>query len=321
MFKCKSCEAEFRDGAFCSVCQGHFDFGCAGVTETGYRRLGERKATWKCTSCKNLPRSASPLTPMARSPTPAVMDTVLAELRRLSLQMAVLPGLNESIQSIKAELSELKTIKPELSDIKSSLEFLDHKMGALSDKVKQMENDMQSLHNTQNDVDQLQKRVLLLEEYIRDGEQRSRMNNIEIKGVPVSNSENLFSIISKIGAHIKCVVPQDQINYIARIPMRNDKQNKSIVVALHGRYLKDNFVAAAKKCTTTAVDIGLQGSQRIYVNDHLTLDNKILLNKTKTLAKDRGFAYTWVKGCRIYVRKNPTSPAILIRKESDFKKM
>lgn len=311
---------EFRDGARCSACQGHYDFACAGVTETGYRRLGDRKATWRCSACKNA-RSTSPNPVLSKSPAPADLDTVLAELKRLSIQVALLPGLDASIKTIKAELSDLKTIKTELSDIKSSLDFVDHKIGALSDRITDMEKDIQSLQKTKNEVEFLQVRVQNLEGQLKDNEQRSRLNNIEVKGVPVSNSENLFDIISKIEAHVKCSLPREQINYIARVPMRNDKHNKSIVIAVHSRYIKDNFVAAAKKCTTTAADLGLQGTNRVFVNDHLTLDNKILLNKTKTLAKDRGFAFTWVKGCRIFVRKNPTSPVVGIRSESDLKKL
>lgn len=326
MFKCKSCESEFRDGAQCSVCQGHFDFGCAGVTETGYRRLGEsRKSTWKCTACKST-RAASPLslsskTLSAKSPTPADLDTVLAELKRLSLLVAVLPGLDESIKSIKTELALLKTIKPELQDIKSSIDFVDHKIGALSDRIVSMEKDIQSLQKTKNDVEHLQLRVQNLDIQIKENDQRLRLNNIEVKGVPVSNSENLFEIVSKIGSHIKCSIPKEQINYIARIPMRNDKINKSIVIAVHSRYVKEDFVAAAKKCTTAASDLGLQGDSRIFINDHLTMDNKVLLNKTKALAKDRGFAFTWVRGCKIFVRKNPGSPVISIKVESDLKKL
>lgn len=325
MFKCTRCQEEFRDGAQCSVCSGQFDFACAGVTENGYRRLGDRKSTWRCTSCKSS-RTGSPLPPPAsysteKSPVPADMEAVLAELKRLSLAVAVLPGLNESVKSIKAELTELKSIKPEIAEIKKSIDFVDCRIGALSDKILEMEKDIQSLQKTKNDVEYLKLRLENMESHLKENEQRSRLNNIEIKGVPVSSSENLFDIFSKIGSQIKCSVPKEQINYIARIPMRNDKVNKTIVVSVHSRYLKDDFVAMAKKCTITPADLGLKGGNRIYVNDHLTLENKILLNKTKTLAKERGFAFTWVKACKICIRKTPTSPVVVIRTEADLQKL
>lgn len=103
--------------------------------------------------------------------------------------------------------------------------------------------------------------------------------------------------------------------------MRNDLKNKTIVVAVHSRYIKDDFVSAARKCNITPGVLGWKGDNRIFVNDHLTVGNKILLSKTKTLARERGFAYTWVAGCKIRVRKNATSPIIVIRSEIDLKKV
>lgn len=148
------------------------------------------------------------------------------------------------------------------------------------------------------------------------------MNNLEIKGVPIANNEDLYTVVSQIGELIKCPIPKQHINYIARVPMRNDKTNKSIVVCVHNRYLKDDFVAAAKKRTITPADLGLQGSgMRVFVNDHLTLENKLLLNKAKAFGKERNFAFTWVKGCKIFMRKNPTSPVLNIKSEADLKRL
>lgn len=96
---------------------------------------------------------------------------------------------------------------------------------------------------------------------------------------------------------------------------------KTIVVAIHSRYIKDEFVSAARKCTITATALGMSGSSRIFVNEHLTIVNKILLNKIKALAKDKGFAFVWVRGCKIFVRKNEGSPKIQIRTEADLGKL
>lgn len=39
MFSCNRCGEESRDGAHCSVCLKKYDFQCAGITETGYRKV------------------------------------------------------------------------------------------------------------------------------------------------------------------------------------------------------------------------------------------------------------------------------------------
>ena len=263
-----------------------------------------------------MPAVGTPWTPLHLSDLAGVMR----ELKRLSAQMASLPDIVADIKAIKTDLSDLKSMKSELAEVKNSVDFVHQAVESLSSRISEVDRELQGLRRTKDDLITLQQRIEKIESAIHENEQRSRLNNIEIKGVPFSPSENLFSIVSKIGDLVKCSISKEQINYVARVPMRNDKTKKTIIVSVHNRYLKDDFVSAAKKCTITSSNLNLQGSDRIFVNDHLTLENKLLLNKVKSLAKERGFAFTWVKGCKIFIRKNPTSPAVTIRSESDLKK-
>lgn len=319
MFTCKRCDIVTKDGVTCSQCMEQFDFTCAGISEIGWKKLGERKNTWKCSSCKSL-AIAGPHTGCLKTPS-TDSETILAEIKRLSTQMEALPVLISSVKAIQAELSELKAIRAEFSDIKTSLEFVHDTMEGLTCKITTMEQEIESMKITKEQITILQQRVEKIENSYSESEQRSRLNNIEIKGVPMSNSENLFNIIGKIGETIGCRIPKEQINYIARVPTRNDKQNKNIICSVHNCYTRNDFVAAAKKKKNLcAKDLGLQSANRIYVNDHLTLENKTLLNKTKVRAKERGFEYVWVKSCKIWIRKNLTSPKQQIRTERDLKK-
>lgn len=322
MFKCKRCETESRDGVTCTACEAQFDFPCAGITEGGWRKLGDRKLTWKCQSCKNIPAApASSPQIVSQKASPASSETIMSELKRLTTKMEALPMLIESVKAVQTELAELKTIRQELSDVKSSFESFGLEIKALTGKVSILEEEIETMKITKEEVTNLQDRLLKLEYQQSENEQRSRMNNIEIKGVPMSNGEDLFAIIVKIGDAINCHIPKDQINYVARVPTRNDKLNKNIICSVHNSYLKNDFIAAAKKFKKlSAGDLGIMGNNRVYINDHLTLENKILLNKTKARAKERGFEHVWVKGCKILVRKNTTTPKHCIKSEQDLKK-
>lgn len=319
MFKCLRCEVDARDGVTCSLCAGQFDFPCAGITESGWRKLGDRKSTWKCSSCKTL-AAASPRVTSLKTAS-AESETILAELKRLSTQMEAFPALVESVKAIHSELGELKVIRAEFSEMKLSFELIDDNITALTNKVANLDHEMQEMRKTKDEISYLQDRIVKLENQQTESEQRSRMNNIEIKGVPMSSDENLFNIMAKIGDIFSCHIPREQINYIARVPTRNDKQNKNIICSVHNSYMKNDFIAAAKKHKTlSASDLGLRGDNRIYVNDHLTLENKNLLNITKTRAKERGFEYVWVRGCKIFLRKNHGSPKHHIKSEQVLKK-
>lgn len=248
------------------------------------------------------------------------MDSILSELKLLSAQTAAIPDIVENMKKIQLELAELKSIKDDLKNVKTSVEYAHQSIAELSAKVTDLSSEVDSIKNTKDDIASLRNQLAKLNRLHQENDQKLRQNNIEIKGVPMSNSENLFTVISKIGERININLPKEQINYIARVPMRNDNHNKTIICCIHNRYLKEDFVAAAKKCKLTAADLGLSSSNMIFVNDHLTVENKILLNKTKLLAKDRGFSFVWIKNCKILVRKNPTSPVLSIQTEEDLKK-
>ncbi|KAM3964444.1 uncharacterized protein ACR2FA_001422 [Aphomia sociella] len=306
------------------MCLSKYDFSCAGITESGYRKLGERKSTWKCGSCKNASATTAHNPPSSiKSTTPKSlmqvdMESIMMELKQLSCKVSAIPDIIESVKAIQLELSDLKTIKMEISDMKSSLEFVHHSVDKLNDKILEIDREVQTLYQSKEEVIILQQRVEKLEFALRENDQKQRLNNLEIKGVPMTNSENLYSILSEIGNKIDCKVTKEQINFIARIPSRSAE--KSIIVSLHNRYLKDDFVAAARKCKlVTPKELGLNGDNRIFVSDHLTLDNKILLNKTKVWAKERGFSFVWVKGCKIFIRKNEGAPVRNIKTLSDLK--
>lgn len=153
-------------------------------------------------------------------------------------------------------------------------------------------------------------------------DQRSRLNNVEIKGVPLKKDENLFSIVDAISRKISYSCPKSQINYISRVPMHNSKE-KLVIVSFLNRYIKEDFIAAARadKDLSTS-DIGFQGaSQRVYVNDHLSVESKKLLNKTKSAANEKRYEYVWVKHGKIHVRKDVNCKPFIIRKETDLNKI
>lgn len=45
----------------------------------------------------------------------------------------------------------------------------------------------------------------------------------------------------------------------------------------------------------------LEGRHQMFINDHLTGENKMLLTNVKTLAKARDFQYVWAKHAKILV--------------------
>ncbi|KOB58083.1 Zinc finger DNA binding protein [Operophtera brumata] len=281
--KCASCGSDFTDGVQCTGCMKHLDFGCAQVTEAGWRRLGtERRAAWKCFPCKGL--SPKPLPPS--SPEPVSLEVIMNEIRDIKRQLAGMPSL----------LQDVKTIKDEVGDLKSSCEFMGSRLESFSVRITEVESRVSGIDKMQEYIDCLENNVAELKYQLAVADQRSRLNNVEVKGVPMKKEENLFSVIDSICKELNFELPRGNIDYLYRVPLHGSKE-KAIIDSFTNRYVKEDFVAAARaRKSLSAPDIGFRDSvRRIFINDHLNADSKNLLNKAKVAAKEKGHAYVWVK--------------------------
>ncbi|XP_039750018.1 uncharacterized protein LOC120626541 [Pararge aegeria] len=307
MFLCGKCNNDTEEAIQCCVCKKFFDYPCSGITEIGYRKLGDRQATWKCATCKHVQGAKKQPGSPVPSPTSLSMDTVMAELTKLSLQLQPLPELFKDIHCIKSDMAALSTSTQELIS-----------------RIDRLEKRIDNIESVSDAMPELRVAISQLQEQIDEQDQWLRYNNIEIKGVPVKHNENLFDVLSKIGTKITFPVSKNNINFIARVQSRNPSENKikPIIVSFINRYLKEDFVAAGKALKTLITsDIGIPGNTRIFINDHLTVKNKQLLSKTKLLAKEKNYRFVWVKHSKLFVRKNETSPVLSIKAEKDLTKV
>ncbi|KAI5643162.1 hypothetical protein NE865_04884 [Phthorimaea operculella] len=306
-FPCASCNEEVSDGPTCSSCQKSYDFSCSGISEVGYRRLGERKSAWRCPSCKlGGGGDASPINP-GGTPSAFDFDLVMRRLDTLSNQLKPLSTLVADVHGIKEDIKEIK-----------------QSAATTSSRIDEVETRITQVEKSHEDVNDLKIKISELEEDLQAKEQWLRANNVEIKGIPQTQNENLFDILKKLGDKIAYPVPKSLVNFITRVPTRDAGQQKSkpIIISFVNRYAKENFVAAGRQFKELrASDVGMSGSERIYINDHLTGRNKELLSKTKKLAKSKNFDFIWVSHGKILVRRNVNSHIIHVKSEKDLSKI
>ncbi|XP_037298620.1 uncharacterized protein LOC119190552 [Manduca sexta] len=307
---CGVCRDHLTEGAKCSVCHLVLHYQCAGVTETGFRKLGDRRLTWRCAKCKQ-----STTTSEQNSPKLDTESRVLKEIRAISAKLAPLELLAEDIKALRSEFAQLQT-----SVIESNKTITEFNI-----KIKDFEQRLAQVEKIQNQVNTLQAQINKSEEEINARDQWSRMNNLEIKGIPQNNGENLFDILTTIGAKIQYPITKNQINFITRVPTLVKDNIKPIIVCFNNRFVKEDFIAAArissKSSAFTAAYFGLPGQRRVFINDHLTAKNKLLLSKAKKAAAVKDFRYIWVKHAKIHIRKNDTSPVLVINSEKDLTKI
>ncbi|KAL0849998.1 hypothetical protein ABMA28_011909 [Loxostege sticticalis] len=323
MFTCPLCNDNFSDGVKCFKCTVIYCFSCANITEVNYRKLGPaRQAAVQCTSCKaNQSQVEAVSSPGPQSSSSgATLDQVLQELRSgidgINARLEQLPFIKNDIKNVKENLHNLET---SIAGIKTVVEENTVKLADFEERIYTLENKPQP----NSEYPQLQDEITKLTNELTAKDQMLRLNNIEIKGIPVKKNENLYEVVCKIGDLLGQHIDKTDINFVTRA-RSTTQASKPIIVGFLVRYKKQDFVASARlrKPGLTAQDLGFTGDMnKIYINDHLTKHNKQLLSKAKTLAREHNFNYVWVQNSRILTRKSETSPIIPINSESDLQKI
>ncbi|KAH7954727.1 hypothetical protein HPB49_021319 [Dermacentor silvarum] len=154
---------------------------------------------------------------------------------------------------------------------------------------------------------------------IADMEQYSRLNNIEIKGIPCTQGEDCAVILKTIAEVVECPISSSDIDAVHRVPSKTAE--KSIIARFCSRDKKNEFIRKARKARLRTSQIGLTGSKdnAVYVNEHLTIDNKRLFSKALALKKAMKWRYLWTENCHIRARKTEDSKVFRISAESDLR--
>ncbi|KAK9751456.1 hypothetical protein QE152_g5044 [Popillia japonica] len=137
---------------------------------------------------------------------------------------------------------------------------------------------------------------------IRDLEQYSRSNNLEIQGVPEPPNENIINVINSGAAFLKCPLSVNYIDAVHRVPTLTNRSNevhKNIIVRFTSRRKRDELLCAARQYRRdlkhTGPGIAIPGiSSLIFINEHLTKENKNLFKKARNAAKEKNYKYVWI---------------------------
>lgn len=244
--------------------------------------------------------------------------------------------LSEELAKIKSELetsivnkitSEFRAVKDEISSIKSSLDFMNDQYEQFKKRMDSFDSNLKSLSAKTSEIGELRSSLDIIEKDNNSREQWARRSNIEIIGVPQKKDENLMNVVKSIAELANYRLdPSVDIDFVTRVAPKSksdeNKKSKPIVVRFLSRWKKDDFMSHAKKLKLRGVDVGFTNTNNpIHLNDHLTSSNKALLQATKKLGREKGYAYVWVKNCTIMVRRSDTSPVLHILQSSDLKKI
>lgn len=231
----------------------------------------------------------------------------------------------EAVQDLKQELRHLREQQNALME---SVNFCSGKISDFENKLVKFDEYIKKTDKLIAENARLANQVTGMESKINDLEQISRSQNLEIQGIPEKNNENLMNVLEKIGNYINYNISPEKVDYVHRVQLNRNSNNgiKNIVVRLTSIKEKENILAAAKnkrmQKENGSPKMKIDGlSDHLYINEHLTLANKMLYKEVRTAAKAKGYKFFWTKNGAIFARKNEVSRVILIKNEEAIRKM
>lgn len=226
-----------------------------------------------------------------------ISDIVEKVFARVCLKLETQPGLT------------VENLKKEVQEHGKSLAFFNQSVEELEAENKRLKEENCALMS----------KNAALEKRINDMEQYSRKNNIEIKGIPFTKGEDCLAIVQTIGDKIGCLLTRSDVDIVHRVPSASN--TKHLIARFCSRDKKAEFVSKARKARLQTKDIGFHAleSHPVYVNEHLTAENKKLFAMALNRKKEMKWQYLWTDDCRIKARKTDDSRVYVIRDERDLR--
>lgn len=233
------------------------------------------------------------------------------------------------VKEFRQEIRDLrgameKELRKEFKEIKSSMDMFNTQFEAVIARCSKIEKDNVALKKENAtllaECRSLKELVCDSEQRLTEIEQYSRNKNLEVKGIPVVENENLLGLLSKIGDVIEEPMTPSDIDVCHRVTGKNEGCPNIVVQFRHRAKRNAVFDKARKKRLDTS-HLLLPGHNMVFINEHLCPTLKKLLGQTVARKKEVKWKYAWTKDGKIFARKTDTSRVLRIACVSDIDKI
>lgn len=219
-----------------------------------------------------------------------------------------------NVEKIDLDFDKMTT-KDILKEMYKKMEMYDQMMKEIKDLRETMNENSAEIEKlkkiiVEKDVENGKLKVTLSmqEKNLDELNQRSRMMNVIINGITEEKKEDVVNIVTKLGQEMGINNAADHIQVAHRLPSKISP--RPIVIRLLNTKTRDLWIKAAR-------DMKLR-DKKIFVSEHLTVNNYKLLKNVKTWAKENNHRYVWTQDCRILMRKQDRSKVRCIRSIKDL---
>ncbi|XP_072375742.1 uncharacterized protein [Diabrotica undecimpunctata] len=156
-----------------------------------------------------------------------------------------------------------------------------------------------------------------MESKLDDIEVREKENNIIVAGVPKQVNKSPIQIINKILRAMEVKIEEKDIKECFRIKNQDDGP---ILVKFSNVQLKKDILKTIKQIKRITLNkCKLEGTERkIYLNEDLPLNKRLLFKKVRAIKRDKGYKAAYCTNGIIYLKKTEKDVPIRIRGENNL---
>lgn len=273
------------------------------------KKVTRQSKEYKCKDCRTTSSQGS-----AKSTSATV--SVLSKDFLLSVMEGFKKEVFSEMESFKKEVfSELVAFRSDVNSLSSSLQFISDKMDSSNKLMEQLNSQFKQLKKENEEMKSkylaVNTKVSELQDRLRNLEQYTRVNNIEVNGLPVTKEECVKDLVRDLGAAIGVEVQANDVSTAHRVPSFNRDRDQALIIQFTSRARREEWISKyrAKKPALTAQQVNQRfPSQRVYINDHLSPENKQLLSRLKKKCREVGYTFAWCRDSKFFARKSEGDP-------------
>ncbi|XP_046671150.1 uncharacterized protein LOC124361154 [Homalodisca vitripennis] len=219
--------------------------------------------------------------------------------------------LVSTMEAFKREMfQEFKSHSNQMQELTKSVEFLSANIDTANQTLKKVQLDYADIMKQNQKLTEanlkLGETVNELKSKVRELEQYSRRTNLEISGIPETRNEDTMKILGDIGTAIGVELHDTQVMAAHRVPSYKQGRAPPMVVQFQTKMQRDVWITNYKKnkdLSARRVN-NVFPDTRVYINEHLSPDNKIFLAQLKERSKQCNVKYVWFKDDKFYLRRD-----------------
>lgn len=245
------------------------------------------------------------------------------------IKLLIKEEVDNAIDKYKVENESLKA---EVIELKASQEFICSKYDTLKAEYDSLEKNSKQqkaeISQLANDSSILAKMAFNESSKLDNIEQYGRRQNLEFKGVPLSEGENTSKIITDLIKLLNIDIKQNDISTSHRLHSKynqNSTKNQDppvIIARFINRDIRNEIYSKRKLASNiSAENFPIKGMRKLFINENLTQHRKKLLWITKKRAKENHFKHVWTNNGKILARKTDDSAVLIINDENELYKL